>query len=361
VTGRGRTLLTRRNLHALNAALGVALVVAVAVMLWYFSSRGFVTRGGDAVAGLRPVLAIAGPGRGQYPEFTRPMDAAFGPQGRIYALDTGSNRVVVFGPTGRYEFEFGGFGAARPFPGYEATWEEGLMNHPVGIDVDEDGTVYVADFRNDQIQVFDSEGAFVRRFPDPGQAAGDGTSAQDRAGIAVTDVAVGNGLVFAAEAHRVVVFTVDGEFVRQFGSAGSGPVEFDGLTGLDVTDDGVVFVADSGNSRIQALSAEGEFLWSVGRPRNEDGESAPVETASPYEFGLPQSIAVMGDGSIAVLDALESTIVLLSRDGQLIGRYGERGSAPGQMGGPSSIYALGDRILVSDTENDRIQVLALVR
>jgi DNA-binding beta-propeller fold protein YncE len=357
-TRRGQ-LLTRRALIVGNAVLGVVLVASLAVLVWYFSSRGAIVRGGEVTSGIRPVLTVEGPGRGQYPQFTRPMDAAFGPEGRIYVLDSGSSRVVILGPTGRYEGEFGGFGTLNPFSGHEASWGEGLMNHPVGIDVDEDGSIYVADLRNGQIQVFDPDGVFVRRFPEPEDAAGEGTG--EESGIAFTDVAAANGLVFAADSTRLHVFATSGELVRTIGGPGSGVLEFDGITGIDVTDDGRIYVADSGNNRIQTLTTEGQFLWSVGRSRTAGDGDSDAGSVSPYEFGIPRSVAVMGDGTIAVLDALESSIVLLTRDGQFIGRYGERGTAPGQLGNPHSIQALGNRLLVSDTGNDRIQVLEVVR
>ena len=270
--------------------------------------------------------------------------------------------MVVFRPDGRYLFEFGGFGIAKPLPGYDATWEEGLMNYPLGIDVGEDGSIYVADFRNDQIQVFDRDGAFLRRFPDPTSVVGRGASGQEGTGIAVTDVVVVGDLVYAADTYQVVVFSTDGEFVRQFGRPGRGPGEFDHITGIDVTDAGQVFVADSNNSRIQVLSTEGQYRWSLGRgPGASDVDTGTAEVRDPYQFGLPRSVAVMGDGTIAVLDAFDFSIVLFTRDGELIGPFGERGQAPGQLSFPNSIDTDGQTLIVSDRENNRIQLLEVVR
>jgi hypothetical protein len=346
----------------LAATIGLFLVLLIIFLLLYSRPNTLVVRGGEETAGLRPVLAISGPGRGENPEFAKPMGGALGGDGRIYAVDTGNNRVAVFTPEGRYLFEFGGFGIAKPLAGYEATWEEGLMNYPLGIDVAEDETIYVADFRNDQIQVFDSEGTFLRRFPDPLTVVGRGASGQDGTGIAVTDVAVAGDLVFAADTYQVVVFTTEGEFVRQFGRPGSAPGEFNHLTGIDVTPEGTVLVADSNNNRIQALSAEGEFLWSVGgTPGSSAGATATADAVTPYGFGLPRSVAVMGDGTIAVLDAFDFSIVLFTRDGELIDTYGQRGGAPGQLSFPNSIEADGNRLLVSDRQNNRVQLLEVVR
>lgn len=361
MNARRKALLNRRILLVANAILGVALVASIALLFWYFSSRGYVTRGGEVVAGVRPVLTIEGPGRGHYPAFVRPMAAAFGPDGRIHVMDTGNDRVVVLEHNGAYGLEFGGFGAVHPPSGLEPSWAEGRMNHPVGIDVDTDGTIYVADLRNEQVQVFDPTGAFVRRFPDPDEAIGSGASGGSRTGVAATDLAVAGGLVFVAATDRVVVFTTEGEFVRQFNRAGSDSIEFNTITGIDASEDGLIYVADAGNSRILVLTDRGAPVWTVGVSRNADAPSQTVEPVSPYEFAQPRDIAVMVDGSVAVLDAAESSIVLFSREGALRGRYGAEGSAPGAFSAPTSIDAHGDLLIVTDTGNNRIQVVAVVR
>ena len=348
---------SQRTLLLLLAVVAVLLVLAIALLLRLLQPDALVVRGGEESAGLRPLIAIAGPGRGELPEFDRPMGGALDGEGRIWAADTANNRIVVFSSDGRYLFEIGGHGIAKPLPGVEPTWEEGLLNYPIGIDIDEEGIVYVADFRNDQVQVFDDSGAFVRRFPDPLEVVGRGGSGQDGTGIAVTDVAVADGLVFAADTYQVVVFTAEGEFVRQFGRPGTGPGEFDHLTGIDVTSDGLVLVADSNNGRVQALTADGEFVWSVGRSRS-DGVVQPDVVS---DFGLPRDVATLDDGSIAVLDSFGFSIVLLSPELEVIGEFGTRGANPGQLNFPNSIGTLGDTVIVSDKENGRVQVLEFVR
>ncbi|HET6497537.1 MAG TPA: 6-bladed beta-propeller [Coriobacteriia bacterium] len=342
--------------------MALFLVLFVAFLTLYPRDEALVVRGGEEVGGIVPVLTISGPGRGERPEFARPMGGTVDDAGRIYVADTGNNRVVVFDSDGRYLFEFGGFGIAKPLPGYESTWEEGLMNYPLGIDVDADGTIYVADFRNDQVQVFDSEGTFVRRFPDPATVVGRGASGQDGFGIAVTDVAVDGDLVYAADTYQVVVFTAEGEFVRQFGRPGTGPGEFNHITGIDVLGSGRIIVADSNNHRVQVLSALGEHLWSIGKvPGTSDDEARAAGAREPYEFGLPRSVAVTEDGTIAVLDTFNFSIALFTPDGRLKGTYGERGTTPGQMNFANSIEAAGERLLVSDKENGRVQLLEVVR
>lgn len=340
-----------RTFQLLAVGLFIVLIALIVILLLYLArTGGFVTRGGEPIAGLVPVIVIDGPGRGESPEFRRPMDAAFGRNGRIYVSDTENNRVAVFSSGGRFIFEFGGFGLTKPLPGYEATWEEGLMNSPLGIEVDDNGDVYVADFRNDQIQVFDAQGGFLRRFPEPTQVVGRGSSGQDGTGIAVTDVALWGDLVYALDSYQVVVFTKGGEFVRQFGRPGTGPGELDRPNGIAIMPDSTVIVADSNNGRVQAFTLDGVFQWQTG-----------MLGGTEHEFGLPRGVAVLGDGTIAVVDAFEFTIVLLEADGTVIGDYGSRGVSPAQLNFPNGIDAEGDLLLVADKENDRVQVLRVDR
>jgi len=336
----------------------LALVLAVVLMALVAYIVFMVDAGTDDLApapqkGIVPVLTIDGPGIGGNPDFSNPQGVAFAPDGTIYVADTGNNRVCVFDESGRFLFEFGGFGVAKPAPGVMATWKPGLMNMPTGIDVDENGEVYVADFKNDQIQVFDSDGKFLRRFPDPLMRVGRGGSGFGGTGISVTGVEVMDGLVYATDAYQVVVFTTEGELVRQFGRPGTEWGELDRPNGLGVTRDGVVVVADSNNNRVQALTNDGTPQWVTGKPVVELGERVD------NEFGLPRDVTITRDGSILVIDTFEFEIVELDRTGNVINRFGERGINPGQFNFPDAIDALGERVLVADRGNNRVQVVEI--
>jgi DNA-binding beta-propeller fold protein YncE len=212
VNGRGHTLLTPTRLLVANMVLALLLVAGVYVYVLRMAGGGYVVLGGDPVLRLQPLLTVTGPGSGQYPEFLRPLDAAFGPDGEMWVVDTGNNRLVVLGRSGGLIREFGGFGVTQPLAGSEPEWSGGLMNQPAGIDVDENGTVYVADPRNNHVQVFDRGGTFLRRFPEATGVPREDVSA----GTTVTpmDVAVAGDSVYVADVDRLLVFTNKGEFLR---------------------------------------------------------------------------------------------------------------------------------------------------
>jgi DNA-binding beta-propeller fold protein YncE len=334
-----------------------ALLVALIVWLVFFMGGGsaLVTRGGATVAGIKPLFTIDGPGTGPEPKFNRPMGAAFGVDGRIYVADTGNNRVCVFDSTGKFLFEFGSFGVAKPLPGAKNTWSLGKLNYPIGIRVDsQDGTVYVADFHDDQIQAFTAEGKPLRVFPDAHKPVGKGSSGADGQGIAVTAVAVKAGKVYATDQYQGFEFDIDGKFIKQWGMPGTELGDLDHPNGIAVADDGTVYVSDSNHARVTAFGTDGKVKWTFGTiPTG----TASQDTSPPLQ--LPRGITLTPDGRIIVADAFGFQLVSISKNGKLNGRYGERGTDPGQFNFPNDVDATGDRLVVADKENGRVQVLQL--
>jgi len=360
VTRRGLYLTPRQAFAGIAVALAVVLVALLVYLLFFMNTgAGLVTRGGAVKSGIRPLFTIDGPGTGANPRFDRPMGAAFGIDGRIYVTDTGHNRVCVFDAGGKFLFEFGSFGVAKPLPGAKNTWTPGKLNYPVGIDVDQDGSVYVASFRNDQVQVFGPEGKPLRNFPDATKPTGKGSSGQDGQGIAVTDVAVQGGKVYATDTYQIFVFDLAGKLLRQFGKPGLGPADLDHPNGVAVDEQGQVYVSDSNHARVVALTKDFVFRWHLGAP---PGASAATSgSIDPATFSLPRGITVLEGGDVLVVDAFNFGLVRISPAGKVIGRYGERGVEPGQFNFPNDVDSSGDRLVVADKENNRVEVVQIVK
>jgi len=343
----------RQAFLMLALVLALALVALIVYLVLLAGPNGLVTLGGEVKAGIEPMLTIEGPGTGDLPRFDRPLGAAFAPDGTIYVADTGNDRICVFDEDGTFLREFGGHGIAKPLPGAEATWEPGTFNFPAGLDVDAGGNLYVADFRNDQIQVFDSTGKYLRRFPDPTAVVGKGSSGQEGTGIAVTDVAVRGDKVYATDEFQIFVFSVEGELLSQFGRPGTEPGEMDRPNGVDVAENGTVYISDSNNNRVQALSPTGESVWVA-------GERTPgLRKESDNPFVLPRGLTVLNDESLVVVDAFAFGLTEVGVDGVVGATWGERGVEPGEFNFPNSVDDLDDLLVVADKENDRVQVLRL--
>ena len=87
----------------------------------------------------------SGPG-----EFNLPRDLAIGLQGRLYVVDGGNFRVVVFDREGKYLFSFGSVGK-----------QYGQFARPKEIAIDREGNVYVVDTAFGNFQIFGPEGELL--------------------------------------------------------------------------------------------------------------------------------------------------------------------------------------------------------
>ncbi|XAY04336.1 hypothetical protein DSM112329_01169 [Paraconexibacter sp. AEG42_29] len=136
---------------------------------------------------------------------------------------------------------------------------DGTFRFPQAVAADAAGNVYVGDHYTGVIQVFTAEGTLLRQFGRNG--TGDGELGQI-GGIAV-DPASGDVYVVDSETDRIMQFAAGGTFRRSVGGRGTTAGTFDFPSGPDAASpagggiaiaNGAVYVADSGNDRIQRLS-----------------------------------------------------------------------------------------------------------
>ena len=72
--------------------------------------------------------------------------------------------------------------------------------------------------------------------------------------------------MFVGEGHggdvgnRIVKFTKDGKFIKEWGKKGVGPGEFDIVHAMTFDHRGRLLVADRNNNRIQIFDQDGKFL-----------------------------------------------------------------------------------------------------
>src|SRR5439155_24736051 len=113
-----------------------------------------------------------GSGDGQ---FNQPWGVAVDKDGNIYVADWKNHRVQKLSPEGKFLMKFGQYGkveepegayAVTMFGPYVAAQSEtdgypkpGTLNHPTDVAVDPDGDIYVTDWGNHRVCVFDSEGS----------------------------------------------------------------------------------------------------------------------------------------------------------------------------------------------------------
>ena len=82
-----------------------------------------------------------------------PWGIAVDDEGAVYVADWRNDRVQIFSGDGEFIGKFGGTGCG-----------DGEFNRPTDVTVDDDGDIYVADWGNDRVQMFNSETRYVQKF-----------------------------------------------------------------------------------------------------------------------------------------------------------------------------------------------------
>ena len=152
---------------------------------------------------------------------------------KVYVADRDNARVQILNSDLTFYSTFGQKGRG-----------EKQFDRPYGVTCDRSGNVYIADRNIRCIQVFTTEGQFLRVFCK--------LSAELRG---LLDIATDyNDHVYVTdESNRVYVFTSRGELVTSFGKKGRGKGGFDLPVGVTVDSSGVVYVCDHRNNRVQSF------------------------------------------------------------------------------------------------------------
>lgn len=167
------------------------------------------------------------------------------------------------------------------------------------------------------------------------------------------NLAIGpDGNLYVADSgnHRIQVFGPDGQFLRTFGEAGAELGQFNEPWGLAV-DEQYVYVADTWNYRIQKFTLEGTLVTAFGS----GGSVADGNSGGNLYFG-PRAIALLGEDQLLIADTGNHRLQIVDRDGRFISQIGGEGAGPGQLYEPVGVTVGSDGfIYVAETWNRRVQ------
>ena len=259
---------------------------------------------------------------------------------RVYVTDSRRGSLDVFTPAGRRV----------------AVWCQGKLVVPLYVAKHpKTGELWVSDRRLRAVEIFSSEGKFLREFNPKlpkKQLPKFSTGGVQWAPLAMAFAP--DGTLYVTEilnGHRLLIFGPDGAFKRSIGTAGLvddaklGQGVFQFPNSVKVLGD-EVWVADSNNRRIQVFSKTGDFKRIVvtqGLPRG-------------FEF-LPKA-GKTDLQRLVVVDTLAHDITIWNAgNGEKVLAVGSQGVLEGQFNYPNDLSIDAKRrIFVADSDNGRIEV-----
>ena len=258
-----------------------------------------------------------------------------------------------------------------------------MFKYPYGVAVSDRDEMVVADHLKDRVQVFDSNGTFLRSFGRIGENAGE---FKNPTGIAIDK----DRNIFIADCgnHRVQIFSCEGRHLGSFGGQGSLDSQVIKPWGLSLDSTGNIIVVDTGNKLIKIFTPDGRFVMKIGGQGSfsfpihcvqcgeyfivSDGDEHCIKVFNregyfQYKFGkqgegdgefyCPRFLSVTQSKHLLVCDRDNHRIQVFELDGKFVGKLGTKGSKLGEFNKPFSVAVLSnDQIVVGDKENHRIQI-----
>lgn len=203
-----------------------------------------------------------------------------------------------------------------------SSWGDHKFVEPHGLRVDSHDNVWVTDRALQQVFKFSHDGKLLLTIGTERIAGVDATHFNLPADIAFAQ----DGSIYVADGYgnnRIAKFSADGKFLLDWGRKGAGPGEFDLPHSVAVDAQGLVYVADRSNSRIQVFHSNGKFL--------QQWKSA--------ELGRPWSLTIGPDNLLYVVDGGDlkpappdrGQLLKLDLSGRILAKWSRFGNYDGQI------------------------------
>jgi DNA-binding beta-propeller fold protein YncE len=320
----------KRRRKILAWILVAVLIVFGALAAWYLVNR-------------KPLSELPGLESGKVPTYKtsfygveKPLGVAVSLDGsRLYATQSGTTAAAfVLDRDGRK------IGELKPPPG-----KPGTYHVPVYLAVDPtSGDVYVGDRAAGAVYIYDSAGTYRSTFTPKGKVGKFsplGLAVDKDGTLYVADVAD-----VAPSGHRILVFSKDGTLVK---TLGKGKLNYPNA--IVPGAQGEIYVADSNNGRVIVFERSGTLTTLLARGIG-DGD-----------LGLPRGMAVDDKGRLFVVDTTDQMVRVFTTaktptgPPAYVGAFGDQGRENGTFLFPNGLATdTRGRIYVADRENNRIQV-----
>jgi uncharacterized protein (TIGR03663 family) len=200
--------------------------------------------------------------------FFGPRDVAV-TDDEIYVVDTGNERVEVFGLDGTFKRAFGGHGS-----------EPGKLLEPVGVALGQDGRVYIADSGNARISVFAADGTPLAQWP---VDAWDGQAYFEPY---LTFDQNGNLYATSSATGSIEVYDPNGQLIDEIQTVGSEALE--APIGITAAPDGTILITDSRRNAVLRYTPPPP---SLGSGAGEVIDELPASPAAATPEASPEAIS----------------------------------------------------------------------
>jgi len=260
---------------------------------------------------------VDGPGRDA--RFDWPSSLAVDTTETIYVADTSNNVIRKITPAGMVSTLAGGFGGSKGSGSADGVGRAARFNYPIGIAVDLNGFIYVADQGNATVRKITPDAVVTTLAGLAGNRAvidGQGSAARFQSISGITADALGN--IYVADCACIRKITPDG-YVTTLAGVGCvwGNVDgiganarFNGLEGLTTGPGGDLFVVDAGNALIRKITPAGNVTTLAGGyPPLYIGDFDQFDgTGSEARFYVPKGITSDNNGMLYVAEGRVRTV-----------------------------------------------------
>jgi len=347
------------NFHRRMALFTVCILIfGLAGLIPFGNERVYAGTGGE-------IYTVAGGNYGDLGDGGLAVDAelsnlsavAVDGNGNLYIADTGNNKIRKVDAVTKQISTVAGSG------GYDYSGDGGSalsaqLRSPSGVAVDDTGHVYIADKYNNRIRKVDTSGKISTIAGTGGNDySGDNGPAVEAelsnpGGVAVD----GNGNLYIADTgnSRIRKIAADGTIttvagVSDYGtySGDGGPAvdaDLNGPSALAIDSAGNLYIADTENSRIRKVDTNGIISTVAGS--SGDGYSGDGTPAVNAQLNEPEGVAVDGSGNLYIADTDNNRIRKVSANGKIItiagtgngGYSGDDGSGMlAELNGPAGL------------------------
>ena len=253
-----------------------------------------------------------------------PSSVVFDARGHMIVFNRGEHPLMEFDAHGMFVRAFG----------------EGRYVRPHGMRIDPDGNIWTTDVNGHTVTKMSAAGDVLLTLGTRGQSGNWDEAAGTRLFFEPADIAFGpSGDFFVVQGHgrgvgRVLRFDKSGRFLKSWGGKGSAEGQFDQPHSIVVDRQGLVYVADRENRRVQIFDTDGRFVKS-------------------WKFaGLPCGLLVGADGQLYLATGFSGQILRLDANGKAVATMGQPGKALGEFGEAHYMaFAPSGDIYVADTIN----------